>query len=53
MCSSQSFRPELLKTTRAVWDFLPDVIQEQLLMDRESTGYIQVGLSHGPSMLSA
>ncbi|XP_026192736.1 uncharacterized protein LOC34621637 [Cyclospora cayetanensis] len=36
------FKPELLKTTRAVWDFLPDVIQEQLLMDRESTGYIQV-----------
>jgi len=25
-----------------VWTFLPESIQEQLLMDRESTGYIQV-----------
>ncbi|CDI76905.1 phosphofructokinase, putative [Eimeria acervulina] len=40
--AGQPFKPELLKTTRAVWDFLPDVIQDQLLMDRESTGYIQV-----------
>ncbi|KAL8441082.1 hypothetical protein Emag_007470 [Eimeria magna] len=39
--SEKTFKPELLKTTRAVWDFLPDVIQDQLLMDRESTGYIQ------------
>lgn len=40
--TEKNFKPEMLKTTRAVWDFLPDVIQEQLLMDRESTGYIQV-----------
>ncbi|KAL8447327.1 hypothetical protein Emed_004431 [Eimeria media] len=40
--TEKTFKPELLKTTRGVWDFLPDVIQDQLLMDRESTGYIQV-----------
>ncbi|KAL8437325.1 hypothetical protein Efla_007593 [Eimeria flavescens] len=40
--TEKSFKPEHLQTTRAVWDFLPDVIQDQLLMDRESTGYIQV-----------
>eukprot|EP00921_Rhytidocystis_pertsovi_P005208 GHVQ01009018.1.p1 GENE.GHVQ01009018.1~~GHVQ01009018.1.p1 ORF type:complete len:1639 (+),score=226.92 GHVQ01009018.1:122-5038(+) len=28
--------------SREVWEFFPDVIREQLLMDREATGYIQV-----------
>mmetsp|Transcript_13318 Transcript_13318/g.26300 ORF Transcript_13318/g.26300 Transcript_13318/m.26300 type:complete len:1193 (-) Transcript_13318:1456-5034(-) len=27
---------------RGTWDFLPEVIQDQLLMEREATGYIQV-----------
>ncbi|CRG96703.1 6-phosphofructokinase, putative [Plasmodium gallinaceum] len=37
------FDPSKLKKSKEVWDFLPSIIREQLLMDRESTGYIQVG----------
>ncbi|ANQ07486.1 6-phosphofructokinase [Plasmodium coatneyi] len=37
------FDADKLKHSREVWDFLPSIIQDQLLMDRESTGYIQVG----------
>ncbi|KJP88650.1 diphosphate-fructose-6-phosphate 1-phosphotransferase [Plasmodium fragile] len=37
------FDANKLKNSREVWDFLPSIIQDQLLMDRESTGYIQVG----------
>ncbi|CAA9987425.1 6-phosphofructokinase, putative [Plasmodium knowlesi strain H] len=37
------FDANKLKHSREVWDFLPSIIQDQLLMDRESTGYIQVG----------
>ncbi|GAW80218.1 6-phosphofructokinase [Plasmodium gonderi] len=37
------FHPDKLKNSRELWDFLPSIIRDQLLMDRESTGYIQVG----------
>ncbi|KNA00356.1 6-phosphofructokinase [Plasmodium vivax North Korean] len=37
------FDADKLKHSREVWDFLPSIIRDQLLMDRESTGYIQVG----------
>ncbi|KAK2195532.1 bifunctional Pyrophosphate-dependent phosphofructokinase PfpB/ATP-dependent 6-phosphofructokinase/Phosphofructokinase superfamily/Phosphofructokinase domain [Babesia duncani] len=34
--------PCLLKRSRSTWEFLPESIQEQLLMDREATGYIML-----------
>lgn len=34
---------QLTDRARQVWIFLPESIQDQLLMDREATGYIQVG----------
>ncbi|KFG48832.1 6-phosphofructokinase, partial [Toxoplasma gondii FOU] len=36
------FSPDKLTRARSVWDYLPDMIQDQLMMDREATGYIQV-----------
>lgn len=39
---NNKFSPDKLKRSRSVWDYLPELIQEQLLMDREATGYIQV-----------
>ncbi|PFH36367.1 6-phosphofructokinase [Besnoitia besnoiti] len=36
------FSPDKLKQSRHVWDYLPEMIQDQLMMDREATGYIQV-----------
>lgn len=35
-------RNGLTSESKAVWDFLPETIQEQLISDREATGYIQV-----------
>ncbi|KAI4839390.1 ATP-dependent 6-phosphofructokinase [Plasmodium brasilianum] len=37
------FDASKLKSSKEVWEFLPTIIRDQLLMDRESTGYIQVG----------
>ncbi|SBS85319.1 6-phosphofructokinase, putative [Plasmodium ovale] len=37
------FDANKLKHSKEVWEFLPTIIRDQLLMDRESTGYIQVG----------
>ncbi|SOS78388.1 6-phosphofructokinase [Plasmodium sp. gorilla clade G1] len=37
------FDASKLQKSKEVWDFLPPIIRDQLLMDRESTGYIQVG----------
>ncbi|CBZ51912.1 Phosphofructokinase, related [Neospora caninum Liverpool] len=36
------FSPDKLTRARSVWDYLPEMIQDQLMMDREATGYIQV-----------
>ncbi|PHJ20129.1 6-phosphofructokinase, partial [Cystoisospora suis] len=41
--NSGNFSPDKLGAkSRSVWDYLPEMIQDQLMMDRESTGYIQV-----------
>lgn len=37
------FEESKIVKSKEVWGFLPSIIKEQLLMDRESTGYIQVG----------
>ncbi|GBE60727.1 6-phosphofructokinase [Babesia ovata] len=34
--------PERLTKSRATWEALPDSIREQLLMDREATGYVML-----------
>ncbi|GFE54906.1 6-phosphofructokinase [Babesia ovis] len=34
--------PGLLTKSRATWEILPDSIREQLLMDREATGYVML-----------
>ncbi|SCM02535.1 6-phosphofructokinase, putative [Plasmodium chabaudi chabaudi] len=40
---SEPFDPSKLKESKELWNFLPQIIRDQLLLDRESTGYIQVG----------
>ncbi|KAF8819016.1 6-phosphofructokinase, partial [Cardiosporidium cionae] len=37
-----NFHPSMLQKSRAIWEYLPEIIQIQLLMDREASGYIQV-----------
>eukprot|EP00371_Babesia_bovis_P001488 XP_001610135.1 6-phosphofructokinase [Babesia bovis T2Bo] len=34
--------PSCLTKSRATWEILPDTIREQLLMDREATGYVML-----------
>ncbi|SJK86047.1 6-phosphofructokinase [Babesia microti strain RI] len=38
----QEFDVNLLNKSRKTWEFLPYMIQEQLLLDREASGYIMV-----------
>ncbi|VWU51920.1 6-phosphofructokinase [Hepatocystis sp. ex Piliocolobus tephrosceles] len=40
---SEIFDESKLVMSKDIWNFLPKMIKDQLLMDRDATGYIQVG----------